>query len=264
MKGWKKVLLIVGACAVFLCVLVGVISNLGGGSETSLTPSPTHTPRPTSTPRPTHTPLPTQMPTETSTPTNTSAPTDTPAPTNTPAPTATSTSTPQPVTFNGTGQYATDPFTLPAPVSVAHFTHSGSSNFIVEVYTGNEKDLLINTIGAYDGYRPLVSLEQVSLNITADGGWSVQIDPIGVANTAAFSGRGDAVSGLFDPPASGAWEIAHNGKSNFIVFLHCAGGSRLIQNEIGPVTGSTIIQFAEGPCFWEVQADGAWSLSPRQ
>ena len=41
----------------------------------------------------------------------------------------------------------------------------------------------------------------VTFDIRADGAWTIRIDPVGPADSPAFSGKGDAVSGLFDPPA---------------------------------------------------------------
>ncbi len=131
------------------------------------------------------------------------------------------------------------------------------------VYVGDGQELLVNEIGPYDGSRPLAARGPVILDIDADGAWSATIEPISFGAMAPFAGRGDAVSGLFDPPASGPWEIRHDGERNFIVMCHCAGGSDLIQNEIGPVEGSRVVRFGRGPCFWEVQADGNWSLAPR-
>ena len=77
------------------------------------------------------------------------------------------------------------------------------------------------------------------------------------------SGNAASVSGLFSPPRTGPWEISHDGAANFIVHLHCASGTTLVQNEIGPVDGSRVVSFGEGMCFWEVRADGNWSLKPR-
>jgi len=134
----------------------------------------------------------------------------------------------------------------------------------VEVFVGDAKDLLINTIGSYDGQRPLAGEEPMMLNIRADGAWTVRIEPIQSRGTPTFQGRGDRVSTLFTPPATEAWAIAHDGQGNFIVYCHCAGGSDLVQNEIGAVSGSQVIPFPKGPCFWEVRADGNWSLKPRQ
>jgi len=197
-------------------------------------------------------------------PTGTPTLTATPRPSSTPSPSRAPTRTPEPVVLKGSGQTATEKFRLPYPISVAHFTHNGSSNFIVEVFVGDAKDLLINTIGPYDGQRPLAGEELMMLSIIADGAWTAHIEPIQSGGAPAFQGRGDKVSALFTPPATGAWEITHDGQDNFIVYCHCAGGSDLIQNEIGDVSGSQVISFPKGPCFWEVRADGDWSLKPRQ
>ena len=121
----------------------------------------------------------------------------------------------------------------------------------------------MNAIGRYEGERPIMSNVPIILDIQADGAWTVQIAPMVGSGTPAFSGKGDAVSDVFEPPKLGPWEIAHNGKSNFIVSVHCSGGRDTIQNEIGPVSGSRVIRFPKGPCFWEVQEDGSWSLKPR-
>jgi hypothetical protein len=169
----------------------------------------------------------------------------------------------RPIMLQGRGQTATEPIRLPAAVSVATFTHDGRSNFIVHGFHGTEDDLLVNTIGPYRGARPLVSEDPVTLDIRADGAWTVRVEAIVVGGTAPFTGRGDAVSTLFDPPAQGSWEITHYGTRNFIVWLQCAGGSVLVQNEIGPVNGSRVVQFRRGPCYWDVRADGNWSLRPR-
>lgn len=180
-----------------------------------------------------------------------------------PAADAAPTPVPEPVVLSGRGQFASQPLTLPGPISVAAFTHNGTANFIVMTFIGGKEDLLINEIGPYTGTRPLASTQPVILDIRADGAWTVNIEAIGSAPSGVFEGRGDAVSGRFSPPSQGAWEMSHTGKANFIVQAHCAGGTNLVQNEIGAVSGSRVISFQRGPCYWEVQADGIWSLKPR-
>jgi hypothetical protein len=134
----------------------------------------------------------------------------------------------------------------------------------VWAFQGDKKDLLINEIGSYQGQRPIFGQEPVFFDIDADGAWTLRIEPVGTQGSPAFSGRGDAVSGMFSPPSGPSpWTITHTGESNFAVWLHCSGGSDLIQNEIGRVAGSRVIQFEDGPCLWEVEADGEWSLAPR-
>ncbi|MGQ9554178.1 MAG: hypothetical protein ACUVWR_08715 [Anaerolineae bacterium] len=267
MNWWRKCkpLARVGIFLLAALLLLCACTTITEGPVITTAPASTTISMPTATSpiaaatAPTDTPTPTPAPVATDTP----LPTSTPLPTDTPAPSPTPTLPPQPVLLSGVGQTATDPINLPAPVSVAHFTHSGSSNFVVFVYVGGEKDLLINEIGAYEGARPLFVNQPVFFDIDADGAWTIRIEPIGRTDSPAFSGKGDDVSGLFDPPGTAPWEVMHDGTSNFIVFLHCAGGSDLIQNKIGPVSGSTVVEFPTGPCFWEVEADGNWSLQPR-
>jgi hypothetical protein len=146
---------------------------------------------------------------------------------------------------------------------VATFTHEGQRNFIVWAHAGTDRDLLVNTIGGYQGQRSLTGTVPVTLDIQADGAWTVRMEPIALGGSAPFGGNGDTVSALFDPPATGPWEISHNGSRNFIVHQYCRSGSSLLQNAIGPVQGSRVATFGQGPCFWGVRADGAWSLQPR-
>jgi len=76
---------------------------------------------------------------------------------------------------------------------------------------------------------------------------------------------GDQVSGLFLPTKEGAvpFVFTHNGTSNFIVLVTCGGGTDYAQNEIGKVDGSAVVKFSDGPCLWDVQADGEWTISAK-
>lgn len=171
---------------------------------------------------------------------------------------------PEPIHLEGSGQTATDSIDVAFPLAVASFTHSGQRNFIVKLYPEEgREDLLVNTIGDYTGHVLLPSSGKMNFDIDADGAWTIDINPVGRVDTAAFDGHGDMVSGVFDPPDNGPWEFSHDGERNFIVKLMCAGGTDLVQNELGPVSGSGMVRFDDGPCLWSVQADGNWSLSPR-
>lgn len=203
-------------------------------------------------------------PTSTPEPTATSAPTATPEPTATPAPTATPV---PPIELSGTGQFVTDPLALPSAVNLVTLTHQGRRNFIVKMYatgdTGGE-ELLVNTIGDYRGIRPVFA-PAAFFEIDADGPWTLRIEAIGAAQDVALGAVevGDWASGVFMPERSGPTRVAvkHDGQRNFVVRLHCASGTELVQNEIGPVDGSTVVRFGEGPCLWEVQADGVWMVA---
>lgn len=253
----SKLPIVIGVIVVLLlCAIIAIANSGKKGQVASTSPSPVAVAQASGAPQST-----TAKATAALNPT--SAPVATPNPTVPAQPSKAPTLVPSPVMLSGTGQTATQPFTLPSAVSVAHFTHAGSRNFVVQVYQGDKKDLLINTIGRYDGVRPLAGTGQFYLNIEADGAWAVRIDPISDGGSPEFQGAGDGVSKLFSPPAAGPWEIRHDGTRNFAVYCRCTGGSKLVQNEIGPVSGSQMITFPSGPCFWEVQADGVWSLKPR-
>lgn len=169
----------------------------------------------------------------------------------------------EPLYLEGRGQTATDPFSLPAPDSMIAFTHDGSRNFIVRAYAGDRPDSLVNVIGPYSGSRPISSTNPVSLDIQADGAWTATVSPIPPDGSLEFSGVGDTVGGWFTPPSRATFDITHDGSRNFIVRAQCAGRSESVQNEIGPVTGSRVVTFRGGPCYWDVRADGNWSLTPR-
>jgi hypothetical protein len=169
-----------------------------------------------------------------------------------------------PVTFSGRGRTATDGIAPPSAFSKVTFVHNGSSNFIVRAYYDGQSTMLVNEIGNYSGTTLIITGSTVAFDIDADGTWSARLEGVGQSPMASLNGSGDQVSGFFHAPKNDApWEIAHNGKSNFVVRLHCWGGSRLIANEIGAFSGSTIIQFPEGPCLWEVNADGRWGINFR-
>lgn len=247
-------------------VIVGTVRNTGEavGLVATRTPSPQPTASPTLAPSATALPTNTAAPTATTGPTRTPAPTNTPAPTDTPVP---PTATPAPVVLQGSEQAVTDPFSLPSPVSRIRFTHNGRRNFVVKVYNASgDDDLLVNTIGAYDGSRPVIGGGQLYLEIDADGEWTATVEPLGFDDASAdgLEGAGDTASPLFTPQLGAApFTFTHQGARNFAVWLHCAGGDDLLQNQIGAFEGQAVVRFTEGPCFWEVEADGAWSIASK-
>ncbi|MHB1006739.1 MAG: hypothetical protein ACYC3S_14015 [Chloroflexota bacterium] len=173
------------------------------------------------------------------------------------------TSTSQSVTLRGSGRQTTGQTELPSPLSVLRIAHTGSSNFVVRARVGNDNELLVNAIGSYSGSRPLLAREPVAFDVRADGAWSISIEPMANGGAPTFSGSGDAVSSLFAPPPSGIWDFQHDGATNFILWLKCGDGVSLVQNMAGPARSNKVVAFGQGACYWEVEADGNWSLTPR-
>lgn len=168
-----------------------------------------------------------------------------------------------PLTITGSGAKVTEAITLPAPITRVIASHRGSRNFAVWAYFGDERDLLFNEIGNHDGVRPLATTRPVYFEVTADGDWSITIEPLPQQPDAVggVSGRGQYVSGFFQPRASRVpFVFTHDGSSNFAVWVHCANDRDLPVNEIGSYQGEAVVDFGRGPCYWDVEADGNWTV----
>ncbi len=148
-------------------------------------------------------------------------------------------------------------------IEVVTMTHDRRSSFIVTAVQGGQSEVVASAIGSYRGQRPLVVQGPVSFQVTADGAWTLKVQPIPNGAQPAFSGTGDTVSAYFTPPAPATWDIAHDGQTSFFVFAHCVGGSIVVEDKTGAFQDSAQIEFPRGPCFWEVRADGAWSMTPQ-
>jgi hypothetical protein len=173
------------------------------------------------------------------------------------------------VAIEGKGSAESDEVTpqytggLPIGIDVVTLTHDGQSSFIVTAVQGDQSENVTTAIGPYKGQRPLVVQGPVSFQVTADGAWTLRIQPMASGGSPAFSGTGDAVSAYFMPPAPANWNVAHDGQTAFFVFSHCLGGSVVVEDKTGAFQETLQLEFPRGPCFWEVRADGAWSLKPQ-
>jgi hypothetical protein len=178
------------------------------------------------------------------------------------------------LTITGHGPDVTDPVMLPAPVTRVVGSHRAgdgrkSHNFAVWAYVAgtDERDLLFNVIGDHDGVRRLASTRPVYFEVTADGDWSLTIEPLPQQPEASggISGRGQFVSGYFQPHASRVtYAFSHGGTRNFAVWLYCAGGREALPvNQIGNYEGEAVVEFGRGPCYWAVEADGDWTITAK-
>lgn len=168
-----------------------------------------------------------------------------------------------PVTQTGTGDSLV---TIPvgATAGIVTATHDGGSNFSISVLdTSNAStgQLLVNTIGAYAGttaYGFNSFGNGVTLQISADGNWSLTIAPLSAAPSLVASGAGDGVF-LYDGSA-GKLTATHDGSSNFAVTEETgkAFNFGLLVNEIGAYTGT--VPLSAGPSVITVSADANWTL----
>ena len=245
-------LAIVALAVLSFFIVIGIIGSIVGGTEPEPTPQAAVDPTPIfDTPEPDFTPRPTATPTPVS---------PTPIP-----PTPEPTPEPQPIIVSGRGRVATDEVTIPFSIAILTIRHSGSRYFGVTSYKGEETELLANEVGTYFGEKWLQSGTYI-FDVDADGNWEIVITPMKQHAEIAqrgFAGTGDRVSGWFHPPGTQAWEVSHSGQRYFGIVAYCAGGTELIANEVGAFSGSGMVRFPQGPCFFQVEADGNFSVNPR-
>jgi len=169
-----------------------------------------------------------------------------------------------PVTQTGKGDNI---ITLPtgAKAAIVTATHDGSSNFslsVLDATNASTGQLLVNTIGAYKGttaYGFTALGKGTTIQVTADGNWTIVINPVSAAPALVPSGTGDGVF-LYSGQA-GKLAATHDGSSNFTVTeetnksLHFG----LLINEIGAYSGT--VPLSSGPSVIVVGADGNWTLA---
>jgi TM2 domain-containing membrane protein YozV len=168
-----------------------------------------------------------------------------------------------PVTQSGKGDNIV---TLPAgaKAGIVTATHDGSSNFslsVLDASNASTGQLLVNTIGAYKGttaYGFTALGKGTTIQITADGNWTITISPVSAAPAMVPSGAGDGVF-LYSGKA-GKLTVTHDGTSNFTVSEETgeAFHDGLLINEIGAYSGT--VPLSSGPSVIVVGADGNWTL----
>ena len=188
------------------------------------------------------------------------------APINTPPPTIPPTSLPQPIILSGTGDSIIETGKTSDYVAILKAKHTGSSNFAIINYNANSEqiDVLVNTIGNYEGTVPLDfrSDELTSrLEIKADGPWEIQI-------LSLFEARGEPIPGVIQGVGDDVVilagtnpdtiKAAAEGNGNFAVVAFGDSGLDLVINEIAPYTGTVLLK--NDVAVLAIQAEGNWSL----
>jgi hypothetical protein len=249
-KGRNIVLGVVG-----LIVLIVIIENLSGGSKgaSRLTPAPANGGGAAAPAKP-----------AAPAPAKPAAPAAKPA-----APVAIA-----PIQLTGTGQTATQKFTVTQGLAIIAATCNCSGNFSVELLDsrGATKDIAVNVIGAYSGsVGEGLDAGAYSLKIGADASWTITItQPRGVAGASlphTYTGKGQQTVGPFsagDAAKLAAQNTAGPGGGNFAVTVLGSDGSLkdVAFNEIGSFNGSTVSNnLSGGPFYLKVDSDGSWTIS---
>lgn len=253
---------------IIISVLFGIIFLIviipkGGSTPTTsdITPGPTVSSsallQQTASPAPTEAPTP--APTEAPTPTVEPTPSPTPEPTATPF----DPSALQAVKLNGKGD---DVVTVTPPDSWVYrcvMTHAGKGNFVVYPTINGDKTLAINEIGKYSGQFPMVfgSTDPATVEITANGKWTLSMEPLLLNGKMEQEGKGMYVSDVFNTDKAHIFSIKHTGKANFIVRFCSMNGEDLLVNEIGNYEGKKLVEMEAGSVgYWVIIADGTWSI----
>jgi hypothetical protein len=171
-------------------------------------------------------------------------------------------------TYDVLTQSGTGDTVIPLPEGVfygaLHATHQGAANFAVTVLDAENSpvELLVNTIGGYDGTTGLgltAYAEPTQIQITADGAWTLDLSPIATAPALPAAGHGDGVF-LYEGPAA-TLALTHAGAANFLVVEQTGElfDIGLLVNEIGAYSGS--VPLSAGPSVITVTADGDWTTA---
>jgi hypothetical protein len=207
---------------------------------------------------------PARIPTNTKDP-FTPRPTNTLGPTPTQQPTRTPTSIPQPIVLTGSGDAVVD-IEKDDSAALVHITYTGSSNFVVWNYgaDGEKIDLLINTIGSYDGTRPLDFLADehtARFAVESSGQWVIEVLPMQEIRTVdvpgIFDGSGDDVINLIGSDPDLLKIDASQAKSNFVIWSF-GNGKDLLVNEIAPYNG--VIIAGKDTSILVIEAEGPWTV----
>lgn len=169
----------------------------------------------------------------------------------------------EPFFQDGTGAFT---LTLPAGVGygLVHATHQGTAGFSLTVLdsTGAEAELLVDTIGTYDGTTGLgltSATEPATIQVAADGPWTLEISPITAATALPAAGHGDGVF-LYDGPATDV-ALTHTGGSYLFAWQQsgAAYDVALLADEAGEFSGTAPL--AAGPALVVVNSDGDWTTA---
>ena len=141
-------------------------------------------------------------------------------------------------------------------------THKGTRNFIVKALDakGAALNVPINQVGAFSG--SVVLEPAASLQITADGAWSVTIKPLLSARqigSEPSSGKGSEVVVYKGPPVRAS--VSHNGQRTFSIEYWSRSTHTAVVNEVGSYQG--VIDLPGDPItVLAIVADGTWTINP--
>lgn len=176
------------------------------------------------------------------------------------------------IQLSGSGQEATERFSLESGLAIFKMTHSGQANFIVTLLDSNGERVgsLVNEIGPFDGSKAekIPAAGEYILDVTASGPWTIDIKQpqpdTAPSIPQSLTGHGQQASQMFSAGSGLAtFKMTHDGSANFIVTLLDSNGERIgsLVNEIGPFDGSKATRIPKGGIYiLDIAADGNWTI----
>ncbi len=163
--------------------------------------------------------------------------------------------------ISGSGDDVVSGIELGDGIYRAHITNNGARNFVIWSYDKNDdRDLLVNEIGSYNGYVYLEGTSPLSLEVESSGFWTIQVERLAQTDLKEFSGTGDYVTEICSI-TSGTYHFTYNGTSNFVIWIYTTGGRDLLVNEIGSYDGKKIVKIPSGSkAFFVINASGNWKI----
>jgi hypothetical protein len=171
-------------------------------------------------------------------------------------------------TFEGTDEAGDGDLVFPVPAGatagLVQATNRGSEPFTVEVLDGDDQpigDPLVDAAGPYSGitaYGLDARTEPaVSIRVTADGPWSINLGPVSYAQQLTPTGVGDDV--FFYNGEDSTLEFTRTGESQFAVRQSTDFGTEKLLDMVGPHEAT--VPIVAGPSVIAIQATGPWETA---
>jgi hypothetical protein len=176
---------------------------------------------------------------------------------------------PKPISYSGRGSDVVKfkkPVTDPILVTTTWSGPEDNNTIYAVDKDGNEGDLLVNTIGSYEG-TTLINIHDgdsvAALKVEGSGRWKVTLKPLTAAKrwdgSKTLSGRGDDViyvGDVFDGLDSLSFKST---RAEGNITVYALGDSEdLLVNEIGNFSGKYLVP--DGVSFLHISSDGRWAM----
>lgn len=175
---------------------------------------------------------------------------------------------PNPVTYTGNSD---DVVTIHKPGGtgpvLAKISYHGANNFIVK--TPDSAQLLVNTIGSYEGTTlldPSDGDNTSRLQVSASGPWAIKLSPLTAATSytgGTYKRAGDQVLEVTNGALSTATFASSAMQSNFIVTEYPASGNQnLLVNVVAPPAYHGTVPLS-APSLLSITAVGLWTMTTK-